>query len=278
MVPFFKMTGSGNDFVLLDGRATDPSSWTAERIAAVCDRRRGVGADGLVILTPDPALDGSGAPVVGMRYHNADGSEAALCGNATLCSTRLAARLGLAPAAGMSLRTGAGLLATRCLAEGELAEMRFPDIVLPEGVAGIRSAAGEHWIRFLVAGVPHVVVRVDDVSAVDVESRGRELRHHFWVGAEGANANFVSPPTGAAERWSIRTFERGVEGETLACGTGTVASALALRLAGEIELPVGFTSRGGSPLGVRARLESGWARDVWLAGEGKLVFEGRLPD
>ncbi|HEU4699757.1 MAG TPA: diaminopimelate epimerase [Gemmatimonadales bacterium] len=276
---FYKMTGSGNDFVFLDGREHAAADWPAERIRAACDRRRGIGADGLVILSP--AADGA----VRMSYFNADGGEAAMCGNAALCSTRLAVRLALAPGAAgdeLQLLTRVGPVAARPLAGDELAEIRLPDFPLPTPVPAIALEPGERWLLAAKAGVPHLVVRVGDVSTVDVARRGRQLRRDPATGGEGANANFVSPPVagpdGAEGRWRIRTFERGVEGETLACGTGTVATALALHVAGEAGLPVRFVSWGGSPLSVRARVEDGWARDVWLGGEGRLVFEGRLAD
>jgi diaminopimelate epimerase len=272
---FYKMTGSGNDFVVLDGREHRLADWPAERIRAVSDRRRGIGADGVVLLEPE-------AGAVRMHYFNADGGEAAMCGNAALCSTRLAVRLGLATAEGMTLRTRVGNLATRCEpgADGELAEIRLPDFPLPKPVPTIALEPGERWLLAATAGVPHLVLRVEDVATVNVVGRGRKLRHHAANGPEGANANFVSPPSAGMEadsdRLRIRTFERGVEGETLACGTGTVAAALAVHAAGEAELPVRFVSWGGSPLTVRARVDDGWAREVWLGGEGRLVFEGRL--
>src|SRR5205085_653021 len=123
----------------------------------------------------------------------------------------------------------------------------------------------------------HLVVRVEDVDAVDVATRGRLLRAHPSLGPDGANVNFVSPGEGEG-LWLIRTYERGVEAETLACGTGTVAAALALAGRGEIRLPVTFQSRGGPRLVVRAQLEGTRVTDVWLAGEGRLIFRGVWED
>jgi diaminopimelate epimerase len=255
---FYKMTGSGNDFVMLDGRNTTTADWSPERIAAVCDRRNGAGADGLVILTPD------GSETVRMAFWNCDGSPAAMCGNAALCSTRFAAHLGLAPAAGMKLATGAGTFPTRCVGAGHDAELNLPDFDLPAPVPGMALAGGERWIVLARVGVPHLV------------SRGSALRHHPAVGPAGANANFVSEPAQPGGPWLIRTFERGVEGETLACGTGTVASAVALAARGEAQLPLQFQTRSGRPLRVSAVLEAGKATQVWLRGEGRLVYQGVL--
>jgi diaminopimelate epimerase len=123
-------------------------------------------------------------------------------------------------------------------------------------------------------GVPHLVVRVDDIERVDLGGRGRRLRSDPQLGEAGANVNFVAPGAGAGSPWLIRTFERGVEGETWACGTGTVASAVALAVRGEAKLPLRFRSRGGPELTVRAVIAGDRAEEVWLGGQGKLLFRG----
>ncbi|HET8634274.1 MAG TPA: diaminopimelate epimerase [Gemmatimonadales bacterium] len=268
-VAFFKMTGSGNDFVFLDGRTEQPAAWSGSRIVAACDRRTGIGADGLAILAPEGAGD------VRMHFFNADGGRADMCGNAALCSTRLAARLGLARPEQMQLLTDAGALHTRCIGPGDMAEIRLPDGVRPATVDDIPLEPGELWMGSARVGVPHLVIRVREVDEVDLNRRGAELRRHPRLGPAGANANFVSPPRTPDGPWRIRTFERGVEGETLACGTGTAASALALAVHGEATLPVPFVSRGGAPLAVAADLSpEGEASNLWLTGQGRLVFEG----
>lgn len=269
--PFYKMTGSGNDFVMLDGRVTGPAEWPDRRITAVCDRRAGVGADGVVFLSPD------GAGSVRMQYFNADGSRAALCGNAALCSTRLSATLGLASAHEMLLVTDAGPLRARCLEDRDLAEINVGDVAPPEPTPGIELEPGEMTCQRVLAGVPHLVVVVPDAGAVDVLARGRRLRFHPDAGPAGANANFLSAPPGPGEPWRMRTYERGVEDETYACGTGAVAAALALAASGRASLPVRITTRGGGVLTVRARIANGSVSDVWLAGQGALVFRGELP-
>jgi diaminopimelate epimerase len=266
----YKMTGSGNDFVLLDGRSTTPGDWSPGRVSRLCDRRNGVGADGLVLLTPEP----SGA--VRMVYWNSDGSRAAMCGNAALCSTRLAVYLELASPGELCLLTDAGAVQARCDAAGDQAEIRLPDFSLSsaegDGVCGIVPGPGDHWLAFATVGVPHLVIEVEDIEAVDVLGRGRLLRHDRRLGPAGANVNFVGRPKEPGEPWLIRTYERGVEGETLACGTGTVAAGVALAARGEADLPVRFQSRGGEELLVRAALDARTATDVWLGGQGKLVF------
>ena len=274
-VVFHKMTGSGNDFVMIDGRISNPADWPAEAIARICDRRNGVGGDGLVFVTP------AGPGAVRMTYFNSDGSPAPMCGNAALCSTRLAARLEMADPAGMTLITDAATFSTRCSGPGHLAELHLPDCPVPV-VIEVPLVPGERWIRLGTVGVPHVIVLVDDVAAVDVGGRGRVLRFHTAAGPGGANANFIGPasptsgtaPDPMAPRWALRTYERGIEAETLSCGTGTVAAALALGSLGLAGLPLAVRSSSGRVLSVSAQIEGANAGDVWLAGEGRLVAQG----
>lgn len=261
----YKMTGSGNDFVVLDGRYTQAERWPATRVTALCDRRNGVGADGLVILTPDA----SGR--VRMAFWNSDGSRAAMCGNAALCSARLAVYLEMTPAGELCLLTDAGVLRARADGAADSAEIGLPDTGLPVAVEGLTAGAGERWLELGTVGVPHLIVRVDDVERVDLPGRGRALRFDPLLGPPGGNVNFISPSAGG-EPWLIRTYERGVEGETLACGTGTVAAGIALAARGEAALPLRFRSRGGPELVVRATLNGSRASDVWLGGQGRLLF------
>ena len=264
---FYKMTGSGNDFVVLDGRFTSPERWPPGRVQAICDRRTGVGADGLVILTP------STTEGVRMSYWNSDGSHGAMCGNAALCGGRLSVDLEMVPAGEFCLLTDAGVVRVRAGAQGDESEINLPECDVPVDLSEPTLTQGEHWLALATVGVPHLVVRVDDIEAVDMAGRGRLLRSDPRMGPVGANVNFVSPSRTEGP-WLIRTFERGVEGETLACGTGTVAAALALATHGEAELPLAFRSRGGPELVVRARLDRNRAGDVWLGGQGRLLFRG----
>jgi diaminopimelate epimerase len=268
---FYKMSGSGNDFVMLDGRWTDPGGWTPERVRAVCDRRMGVGADGLVILTPE------GAGRVRMDFWNCDGSRADMCGNAALCSTRLAAFLELAPAEGMTLVTRAGLFPSRCRASENGAEVNFPAFALPTRPQGLGGLSGESGHALAMVGVPHLVLEVADLEVAGLMTRGRELRSHPAVGPAGANVNFVAA-TDDPSRWQLRTYERGVEGETLACGTGAVSAAIAVALSGRGQLPLSMVTRSGKVLNITATLSTTHATNVWLRGEGNLVFTGVLQD
>lgn len=265
---FYKMTGSGNDFVVFDasdGSARDFEN--EETIRSLCARGTGIGADGVVFV--EKAGDGD----VRMRYYNSDGSEAALCGNASLCSTRLAVELGLAQAGGFVLHTAAGALKARIrdgLPEVDLEPVRD---VKPDA-SDLGQQSGEARLGYACAGVPHVVVEISDIESADVTGRGPELRNHPAL-AEGANVNFVSKrPDGS---FTYRTYERGVEAETLACGTGAVAAAILLASWGESGKETTLWTRSALPLTVTLRSDG----DAWLPslrGEGRIVFEGSVRD
>jgi len=264
------MTGSGNDFVMVDGRVSTPDDWTAADVQAACARGTGVGADGLVFVSP-----GSHAGAVRMIYFNSDGSRADMCGNAALCSTSLAAHLSLGAADGMDLETDAGTYRSRRGDQGR-AELHLAPVEAPKAVPGLGVAPGEHRAALGRVGVPHLVVLVDDVDQLDLMGRGRALRLDPAVGPEGANVNFISPGATARE-WRMRTYERGVEAETLACGTGSVAAGCAIEEWGLGRLPINIVTRSGRLLEIKAtRAPTGGYDDVWLAGEGRMVFRGVL--
>jgi diaminopimelate epimerase len=264
----YKMTGSGNDFVMVDGRASSPDDWAPSDIQAICARRTGLGADGLVFVAP-----GSSPDSIRMIYFNNDGSRAALCGNAALCTTRLAAHIGLTNGHSVRLETDSGTFESRNVGEDGRAEIHLAPVAMPSEVRRLRLQEGEERAALSVVGVPHLVVRVADIDAIDVAHRGKTLRHDPALGAEGANVNFVSPGRGRSE-WRMRTYERGVEGETLACGTGAVAVGCTLEYWGEAALPVILWTQGGRRLDVKARKGASGYDDVWLAGEAQMVFRG----
>jgi diaminopimelate epimerase len=263
---FYKMSGSGNDFVMIDALGQPARDLQSPKvIQAICGRGVGVGADGIVFLEKSWAAD------FRMVYMNSDGSRADLCGNATLCSVRLAVELGIMPPGECHVETDAGVLSARYLPTGP--EFDLQPVSEVKARLPFRPEAGEQWIGYAVAGVPHLVVRVDDVERVDVIGRGRPLRHDGSL-PHGANVNFVSQDGSGS--WRIRTYERGVEGETLACGTGAVATAILLAEAGEATDGVSLTTRSGRVLRVRLeeRTLSGWHPS--LAGEARIVFQGQL--
>jgi diaminopimelate epimerase len=197
-----------------------------------------------------------------------------MCGNAALCSGRLSVHLELVPAGEFQLFTDAGVVRVKSSADEETAEISLPDFEAPREVPALKPGPGEHWLDLGTIGVPHLVVRVEDIEEVDVLGRGRCLRNDANTGPVGANVNFVSHAGTPDQPWLIRTFERGVEGETLACGTGTVAAAAALAARREARFPVRFRSRGGPELVVRGKVEGSRNTGVWLGGQGRLVFRG----
>ena len=265
---FYKMNGSGNDFLFLDGRTTSLESWPADRIARVCARRTGVGADGLIILGP-----GSAPGRVTFTFFNSDGSPAPMCGNGALCATRLSVLLGFPGTEGgqVGLETGAGVVRGTAAEGGEeRAELALPD------VGGIRwpeiaPAPGEDRAALAVVGVPHLVVPVQDLEVAGLMARGRELRFHAAIAPAGANVSFVGQVDG---QWAMRTYERGVEDETLACATGAVACAAVLGAAGHGALPWAVRSRAGTIITVAGqRGPGGEIRGTKVGGEAKLVYQ-----
>lgn len=265
---FFKMSGSGNDFVFVDARSEPPGDLEkVDTIQAVCARASGVGADGIVFLRADEAAD------VRIRYLNSDGSLAALCGNATLCAARLAAELGIVGReSDFTIATDSGPVTAR-FRQG-LPEIDLQPITELQECFDAEVEEEELRIGFAMVGVPHLVVSCSDVSRAPVVDRGRRLRHHEKL-AHGANVNFVS--RAGAGRWRIRTYERGVEAETLACGTGAVASAVMLAAWGEASARVELETKSGRVLRVRHRVEDGKLFPS-LSGEARIVFRGELAE
>jgi diaminopimelate epimerase len=263
---FIKMSGSGNDFVMVDARTRPPGDLgNASAIARICERATGIGADGIVFLEPSAHAD------IKLTYLNSDGSLADLCGNATLCTTRLAVRLGAARPEALTIETGAGVIRARILESGE-PEIDLAEVLEPQAEAGGIPVEGtERRIGFVKPGIPHLVIEVPDVANVDVVGRGRPLRSHPTL-THGANVNFVA---NAGDHWAIRTYERGVEGETLACGTGAIGSAILIATWTGTEGPIRLRTRSGRTLRVRLqRTKAGWLPS--LSGEARFVFDGRF--
>jgi len=264
------MSGSGNDFVVFDSREFGGEPDPLERTGAIqtlSARGTGVGADGVVFVgkpgLPEAAL--------AMRYYNADGSRVDFCGNATLCVTRLSAELGIAGAGGLTLQTDSGLVPGRLGSAGP--EIELPAVTEGTADASLELEPGERRIGFALVGVPHLVIRVDDLETAPVEKRGRQLRYSDFR-ADGVNVNFVSSRAGV---WSMRTYERGVEAETLACGSGAIASAILLSRWNETGDSTSLRTRSGLVLTVRLRRE-GESWKPTLAGEGRIVFTGEIDD
>jgi diaminopimelate epimerase len=264
--PFYKLTGSGNDFVFVDVRS-EPAGLLEETptIRAICARGSGVGADGIVFLRGNRSS-------IAIRYLNSDGTIAALCGNATLCGARLAVELGIVEQdSEFEISTDSGTVTARFRAGQP--EIDLQPVTELEDCFDAALAAGESRLGFALVGVPHLVVLCGDVERMSVVERGRELRHHPTL-RHGANVNFVSR---GDDGWHIRTYERGVEVETLACGTGAVASGLLLAAWGEATDAVELKTRSGRSLHVRHHV-IGDRYAASLSGEARIVFVGNIAE
>ena len=260
---FTKMNGAGNDFVMLDNRDL-AHSFDKAAIVRLCDRHRGVGADGLIAV--EPAQNGADFR---MRYYNADGGEAEMCGNGARCFARFASRVAGKNGA-ITFETQAGVIGARLLGDEVQLAMSAPHSL---AMGAELIAAGEKLtVHFLNTGVPHAIVFVEDLEKTDVVRLGAALRYHAHFAPKGTNANFIAELSG--DGIAIRTYERGVEDETLACGTGVTAAALIFaRLTGAAS-PVSVQVRGGDTLAVGfENAGAGW-KNVTLTGPADFVFEG----
>jgi len=268
MLKFWKMNGAGNDFVVLDNRDL-AHSLSREQIARLCQRQRGVGADGL--LAVEPARNGADYR---MRYYNADGGEAEMCGNGARCFARFVGSLEGGKRDRVSFETEAGLIRAEIVGDQVRIHLSEPfglALDLPLEIDGQTLAA--HAIN---TGVPHAVVFVDELSGADIRGLGSAIRHHDRFAPAGTNVNLVQVL--APGRLAIRTYERGVEDETLACGTGMVASALIHHEIAGAPSPVAVTVAGGDTLEVGFdSVGSGAYRKVTLLGPAEVTFEGLLP-
>jgi diaminopimelate epimerase len=260
---FTKMNGAGNDFVMLDNRSGALALDRAQ-IARLCDRHRGVGSDGLMMVEPAQA----GADFR-MRYFNADGGEAEMCGNGARCFARFASRVA-GRTGRVSFETIAGPISADLLGE----EVRLA-MSEPHGLAlgtELEAAGQKVTVHFLNTGVPHAVVFVPDVEAVDVLGLGAALRYHAHFSPKGTNANFAQVVD--AQTILVRTYERGVEGETLACGTGVTAVALLHAALTGAASPIRVKVKGGEYLEIGFERAGEGFRAVTLQGPADFVFEG----
>ena len=260
------MHGGGNDFVLLDHRERFiPEAEQPEFARRVCHRQVGVGADGLILL------EGSDKADFRWRFYNADGSEPEMCGNGGRCAARFAVLQGLAPEK-LAFETLAGIIQAEVSGRRvKLAMAGVGDFNLHQTIPLGDTKVTGHFVR---VGVPHVVVPVDDLEAAAVTEWGRLIRFHPRFQPAGTNVNFVRfmGPKDVA----IRTYERGVEDETLACGTGSVAAALVGASLGQLSPPVAVHTRGGEILKVYFKSQSGALSEVYLEGDALVVYQGQL--
>jgi diaminopimelate epimerase len=265
MLSFTKMNGAGNDFVLLDNRS-GLIRLNSDEIAFLCDRHRGIGGDGVLLLeNPTNGAD------FRMRYYNSDGGEAEMCGNGARCFARFANKVA-GPFSEVSFETPAGIIRAKLDAEQVTVNLSPP-----HGLAlnrKLQIQGEELTIHLLNTGVPHVVVVVDDLDATPVLELGKTIRYHSEFRPRGTNVNFVKAL--GPKKIAIRTYERGVEGETLACGTGVTAGALIFGRLLSIDSPIRVKVRGGDWLEVAFVNVGEDFRDVALKGPADFAFEGAI--
>lgn len=251
---FYKYHGAGNDFILVDNRDLQFPADNIAYIAWLCDRRFGIGADGLMLLQNAAGYDFE------MRYFNSDGREASMCGNGGRCITAFAQKLGL-------VTNKAGFLAVdgyheACLLEGGVVDLKMSD------VTGLEDHDPEFYLN---TGSPHFVRFVEAIEQVNVYESGREVRYNDRFKAQGTNVNFVQQ---RGHHLTVYTYERGVEAETLACGTGITASALcAARRDNRVSGSYSVTAKGGE-LSVAFEAAGAGFRNIWLKGPAEFVFQG----
>ena len=260
------MNGAGNDFILVDNRAGKVRLST-EQVVRLCDRHRGIGADGLFLLRPSE----SGQAEWAWDFYNSDGSKADMCGNGARCFGRYIQRLTGAKSQ-TTFETGAGVITAAFDGERVTVNLTEPkDLKLNQKIALEEGTVVAHSVN---TGVPHAIIFVADADKAMVQELGAEIRYHAHFGPRGTNVNFVQLLGPQSIR--VRTYERGVEGETLACGTGVSAAALISSVVHGFASPVKVQVQGGDQLQVGFENANGSFSKVRLSGPADFVFDGRI--
>ena len=265
-VRFKKMHGSGNDFILIDNRnMVVPLEKGPEAAQMLCRPKFGIGADGLILIGESQIADFK------WYFFNADGSEAEMCGNGGRCAARFAFLEGIAGKS-MKFETIAGIIKAEVSQKNVKLQLPTPEIINPIMTISVRE--NNITGSYLNTGVPHFVHFVEDVQSVPVFELGRLVRHHEAFQPHGTNCNFVEVRD--KNYIIVRTYERGVEDETLACGTGAVASAIACAILNRCTPPVTVETWGGERLKIYFKLIPDGVKDVFLEGEAIIVYSGIL--
>jgi diaminopimelate epimerase len=266
MIEFYKMSGSGNDFIIIDNRDLSLDVGNLSEFACkVCQRKFSVGADGLVII------ESSDNANFKWRFYNSDGSVAEMCGNAARCVARFAHMKGIATEK-MSWETVAGIISAEV--KGDVVKVKLTDPSAVEAGIKIEEDCQKFILDSIDTGVPHAVVFVDDLDNCDVYNIGRKIRYHKNFAPRGTNADFASVIN--RHKIKVRTYERGVEDETLACGTGMVAAALTAAQRCLVESPVDVLVKSGETLRIYFENQNGLWREIYLEGKVKIVYQGLL--
>ncbi|MBN1526030.1 MAG: diaminopimelate epimerase [Candidatus Omnitrophica bacterium] len=262
-IAFTKAVATGNDFVVVDNRGGMIGRNIAGFARKVCDRKRGVGADGLLLVERSKKAD------LKMRIFNLDGSEPEMCGNGSRCIALYAKEKKIAPKE-MDIETVAGVLSATV--RDEMVKVKLTDPRDIKWNLCLMIHKCPYRVNFTNTGVPHVIHFVDDLERVDVKDLGWKIRYHEDFAPAGTNVDFVKVMD--KKNIKIRTYERGVEDETLACGTGSVASAIIAAEAEKLDSPITVETRGGEKLKVYFEKDEGEFRNIYLEGRAQLVYEG----
>lgn len=266
-IAFTKMSGTGNDFIIVDNRAgLIPGAAASEFARRVCRRKFSAGADGLILIENSHQADFQ------WQFYNADGSVAEMCGNGARCAARFAYAKKIAPAS-MRFLTLAGIIEATII--GDAVKVKLTEPTNLQLGQELDTAGTVRTVHFVNTGVPHVVCFVADIAATDVVALGRPIRQHVRYQPAGTNVNFVGI---SGNGLMVRTYERGVEDETMACGTGAVASAAIGALLGHVSSPVPVTTSGGEQLVIHFEVEPprGTIREVYLEGPANFIYDGQM--
>ena len=268
-IPFYKMSGAGNDFIIIDNRDSKITDGDLTGfITGVCRRKMSAGADGLILIETSERHD------FRWRFFNSDGSRAEMCGNGARCAARFAHVTGVAGTT-LTFETDAGVVSAQVDKERVKVQMPEPSDLKQTYVLKLSDQSLE--ISSINTGVPHVVTFVEQLDDLDVIALGREIRLHQSFAPAGTNANFVECGLGNAIK--IRTYERGVEDETLACGTGAIASAIISASRYKLRSPVDVKTRSGVHLTIYFEVSNGQYRHIYMQGDARIIYTGELqPD
>jgi diaminopimelate epimerase len=265
-IPFFKMSGSGNDFIIIDNRRSVVDEDRLKNlIVSVCRRKMSAGADGFILIEDSDSVDFK------WRFYNSDGSRPEMCGNGARCAARFAFLNNIA-AKTLAFETDAGVVAAEII--GDRAKVKMPDPSQFKIDFTIELTDGPGTLSSVNTGVPHVILETAKLDDVDVFNQGREIRYHKRFAPDGTNVNFAAVLE--ENRITIRTYERGVEDETLACGTGSIAAALVLAAKNGWQSPVNVRTRSGITLTIHFTPSDNGFRDVYLEGDARVIYRGEL--
>ncbi len=266
MLHFTKMNGAGNDFVIINNLNLN-CELGRKKIEYLCNRHRGIGADGFMAVEP-PQSNGD----YRMRYYNSDGTEAEMCGNGARCFARFVYNLQGQNSETIKIETAAGIVTAKIL-DTEVEIILSDPFDLKLNIQ-IEINEQSQLIHFINTGVPHAVLLVDELESINIKKTGSAIRHHPAFEPEGTNVNFQKIES--SDTLTIRTYERGVEDETLACGTGMVANALIHDQLNHVNPPVFVNVKGGDLLKVSWQKEKNSYKNVTLTGPAETVFEGKI--